>query len=771
MNLKLPAEPQTVLHMPRAFGDAMANMGQGRDNGEGELLCRVPPGLAPFEEKLRRDLTPSSKGRRRRSRCTAASDGPVVASVPADARAAADDAAASDGESLWSFSPSPKRRRRKPRQSIVAAAAADGDAMDDGPDDDERDLWLTGRLEDVMAHAVRLRVCSDCGSVPSGQACVFYIAPLHEVDTAVLAAAVAAPYLSPASPGFRAPEAHIDVAFLAEERLPSRESRARDVRLASALGGIGSRFVADCTAGAADCVAYTCEAGAASGVRVAAVMPKADGASDAHAASAGAAVSKLKQMTLMTLPTEAPGGRVVSLRGLPLLEDIYATGLRSVRMVAMVAQAWHSLKAPEAVRAVVDTLERETRAALQETDGERLCDVLFRSVGALAPPGSSLWPRKSHPSHVISDPECEAGSELEQLQAMQERRLRELVIVCLTNLDLEYAAVHARVLPALRHLELLLALQDGGAKAAHVGRIQWRRIASLTESALQGLPKEREKSRRLAGRLNALPPPGSFKRWLCVAVGCKGLAGWTQQPSSDGLGPTGPRCSMRWPRVLCVVDGCSSKSVGVVVTDDEYGPAGSRCVRHAGRRCALSGCVCFADGRVSVADAFGPLGKRCRRHLLDKTLGCSIPGCPRWPKRSQAVPDEFGPAGKRCLLHGAQRCTVSGCRKIRWGVVRESDEHGAPGARCHLHGGVQCSVPGCRRRPVRKIPAADPRGPAGVRCNVHSSPHAQVATPAAALAPAPVLATAAVRAAALPMAGIRLGSDAPGVSDTDVEML
>merc|ERR1712137_883306 len=100
----------------------------------------------------------------------------------------------------------------------------------------------------------------------------------------------------------------------------------------------------------------------------------------------------------------------------------------------MVTKEWLALKAPDALRVAVDVLEEDMRGALQDADGARLCDVLLRATGGLAPPGCSLWnsSTKVGVNHGLwitppADDPAVTSTELEQFRGVQEHRLRSMV--------------------------------------------------------------------------------------------------------------------------------------------------------------------------------------------------------------------------------------------------------------------------------------------------------------------------------------------------------
>lgn len=554
---------------------------------------------------------------------------------------------------------------------------------------------LRGRLEDVLTgYAIRLRS-------PCSTGAEFYVAPRHEVGEAVLAEAIANPYLSPAEPGFRAPGSHVNVCF----------------EPAGPCGG----SIGECRAQAVQLV----------------VERQLDFTNCTHEASVSSTL--LPQVFEEPASGEnAPLGHYNELKCKPLRAAMYAAGLRAVSLMAQVLNDWRSNCSAEAMSERICTLDAEAQHSLEKGDGERLCGVLLRAVGGLSPPGATFALSMAHEldrSALCTAERQDYERAQVDLRKMQEHQLLKIVVSCLSNLDLEYNAIRARVQPALRYLESLLEDVIGGACAANVGRLQWRKIQACVTLYLQSLPERVARSRRpisrmrrLNGALFALRPAearASKPSRSCVKP--------SNQLVSDTLRRTRRKVAVKKPvqsvaklpralqRDQCTVVGCCTTGSSSVVLEDVFGPPGLRCIKHGARQCSVMNCKRLSCARMVVADEHGPPGRRCHLHGRAVARCCNVPGCTRQPRNRIASADQFGAAGLRCRTHGGGRCNVAGCQQRAWGSVTRDDEQGPSGQRCYSHGGKTCVVHGCGRRPVQRKPSPDSWGSEGWRCKRHAT--------------------------------------------------
>lgn len=479
-------------------------------------------------------------------------------------------------------------------------------------------LWpppqkLIGHLDDLLAgYAVRLRRSPLDGSFCS-KAAEFYVAPLHEVGEAVLAEATANPYLSPAQPGFRAPGAHVRVLFEAAE--PSGNSAGEPRARAVQLVVDGGRGV---------------------------VMPPPEVQAEAGVLSPSCEWN-------------------CELRARPLRAAMCAAGLRAVGLVAQVVNEWRSLCTSEALCEKVSALDDEMRRALGKADGDELCRVLLQAAGGLSPPGASF---SLSPEHFLEVERRNYELAQEELRIVQEQRLLSIVVVCLTNLDLQYNAIRARVLPALRYLQDLLAHSIDDASASRVGRLQWCKIRGLVVRGLQSLPERVVRLQKSQSRVHRLG--GALWHWGERSASC----------SLPATSATTSQCSRK--RETCSVVGCGNLSCRRTLLKDVFGTPGPRCVKHGARQCNVVDCNRMSCARLVILDHHGPPGRRCYQHGHAVAKLCNVLGCAKQPRRITEAEDEFGPPGPRCRTHGAERCTATACQNRSWGRVGIEDTHGPP---------------------------------------------------------------------------------------------
>mmetsp|Transcript_12536 Transcript_12536/g.34646 ORF Transcript_12536/g.34646 Transcript_12536/m.34646 type:complete len:940 (-) Transcript_12536:255-3074(-) len=544
--------------------------------------------------------------------------------------------------------------------------------------------WLSfGHLHDVLPHGVRLSL-ERAEQVATKASC---FAPIGEVSPEVLARARSLPYVSPSQPGFRSSASRVKVVFEVSGPRCAGEWKACRVRLAS--NGQDTSVLE--TAAQVMVCSTRVPTPPSQRWHTSDGCPAALPARQFSTHSGRACAQKQFCRTIQSLQTEthtsARPGAVPPVANTPNTREALETVEQgSAAMLEDFSNEWR-VRDPDQVRKSIDQLGAQLARAVAVNDSEFLGFALLQAT-------AGAWNSRARSFRQTPKPGAQLAWAQDEIRRIYEQMLCGLATRCLAELDMGLCGVRARVLPALKMLDVLTSSgRSGCVRRSSVGP---RRVVS---SWLRAVREHDCSLLSVHVHIWGTPPLLALTLGPCSVTGCSREAVTTL--TQQGSGTLDARC--RAHVRLCA--SCEGHTVHLQRAPSSACETSTSCKR-------LVGAV--------VQRNSGRGGKHCRKELLE-ALRCAVEGCLRevWVKKCPA--DANGPAGCRCKLHGWGRCSVPDCHRLRakrGGVVRFCD--GRPREfRCEAHTAARCTVPGCHRYAKQATLVADRFGEPGLRCPHH----------------------------------------------------